>query len=90
MSKKYIDIEVFDGDDDIKYVRHKDMLNLLEQIRIKQEEKDKEIERLNNIINELDKQKEVLDKALFVLEHIEDDRAGYEAIKEILKGSDKE
>ena len=53
MSKKYIDIEVFDGDDDIKYVRHKDMLNLLEQIRIKQEEKDKEIERLNNIINKI-------------------------------------
>jgi len=53
MSKKYIDIEVFDGDDDIKYVRHEDMLNLLEQIRIKQEEKDKEIERLKNIIKEI-------------------------------------
>ncbi len=53
MSKKYIDIEVFDGDDDIKYVRHEDMLNLLEQIRIKQEEKNKEIERLQNIIKEV-------------------------------------
>ena len=55
MSKKYIDIEVFDGDDDIRYVRHEDMLNLLEQIRIKQKEKNKKIERLNNIINEFNK-----------------------------------
>ena len=42
--------------------------------------KDKEIERLNNIIN----------KVLFILEHLEDDRVGYEACIELLKGSDKE
>lgn len=40
----------------------------------------KEIERLNNIIN----------KVLFILEHLEDDRVGYEACIELLKGSDKE
>lgn len=46
----------------------------------KWEEIKQEIERLNNIIN----------KALYILEHIDDDRVGYVAVKEILKGVDKE
>ena len=43
-------------------------------------EKDKEIERLNNIIK----------KVLFILEHLEDDRVGYEVCIDLLKGVDKE
>lgn len=39
-----------------------------------------EIERLNNIVN----------KVLFILEHIEDDRVGYETCIDLLKGVDKE
>lgn len=39
-----------------------------------------EIERLNNIIN----------KVMFILEHMEDDRVGYEVCMDILKGADKE
>lgn len=39
-----------------------------------------ENEKLNNIIN----------KVLFILEHLEDDRVGYEVCIELLKGVDKE
>lgn len=47
MSKEYIDIQVYDGDDKTKYIKYEDMINLIERIKIKQDEKDKEIERLN-------------------------------------------
>ena len=53
MSKKYVDIEVFNDDDGIGFIKHSDMLNLLEQIRIKQEEKNEEIERLNKRVEDL-------------------------------------
>lgn len=39
-----------------------------------------EIKRLNNIIK----------KVLFILEHMKDDRVGYEVCIDLLKGEDKE
>ena len=53
MSEEYMDIKVYNGDDETKYIKYDDMINLIAKIKIKQDEKDKEIERLNNIIKEV-------------------------------------
>ena len=58
MSEEYMDIKVYNGDDETKYIKYDDMINLIAKIKIKQDEKDKEIERLNNIINELEEELE--------------------------------
>ena len=55
MKKDILNINVFNGDDGIKYIRYDDMISMLNRIKEDNEERDKEIERLNNIINELEK-----------------------------------
>ena len=52
MNEEYIDIQVYDGDDKTKYIKYEDMINLIEKIKIKQDERDKEIERLNKKIEQ--------------------------------------
>lgn len=80
---KIIDIEVFNDDDGIGFIKHSDMLNLLEQIRIKQEEKNKEIKRLNNTLKEV---KEICES---IPNEFHDEWEITRNILEILEKSDK-
>lgn len=54
MKKDILNINVFNGDDGIKYIRYDDMISMLNRIKEDNEERDEEIERLNNIINEIE------------------------------------
>ena len=53
MKKDILNINVFNGDDGIKYIRYDDMISMLNRIKEDNEERDKEIERLNSIIKEV-------------------------------------
>ena len=64
MNEEYIDIQVYDGDDETRYIKYEDMINLIEKIKIKQDEKGKEIERLNNTIKGLDNTIENLEEVI--------------------------
>ena len=96
MKKDILNINVFNGDDGIKYIRYDDMISMLNRIKEDNEERDKEIERLNNIIKELEKYLEKI-KDRVIMYGIDDDtykttnlyRDIKNKIKE-LKGSDKE
>ena len=96
MKKDILNINVFNGDDGIKYIRYDDMISMLNRIKEDNEERDKEIERLNSIINELEKYLEEI-KDRVIMYAIDDDTYKKtnlyidikNKIKE-LKGSDKE
>ena len=96
MKKDILNINVFNGDDGIKYIRYDDMISMLNRIKEDNEERDEEIERLNNIIKELEKYLEKI-KDRVIMYGIDDDtykttnlyRDIKNKIKE-LKGSDKE
>lgn len=85
MKKDILNINVFNGDDGIKYIKYDDMISMLNRIKEDNEERDKEIERLNNIIKE-------------AINYIDDntyykDHKGHINIDDlyiILQGSDKE
>ena len=47
MNEEYMDIQVYSGDNEEQYVKYGDLLELIERVKIKQEEREKEIERLN-------------------------------------------
>ena len=93
MKKNILNINVFNGDDGIKYIRYDDMVSMLNRIKEDNEERDEEIERLNNIIKELEKYLEEYEKGVYSYGGINDlmqipiHRIRYK-IKE-LKGSDK-
>ena len=46
---KKLDINVFDGDDGIKYIRYEDMIKILDKIKKDNEERDKELEEYKEL-----------------------------------------
>lgn len=86
MKKDILNINVFNGDDGIKYIRYDDMVSMLNRIKEDNEERDEEIERLNketeqlrtalnskkNIINDLEKYLEEI-KDRVIMYAIDDD-----------------
>ena len=92
MNEEYIDIQVYDGDDETRYIKYEDMINLIEKIKIKQDERDKEIERLNNIIKKIEKMfnHETLIKYYYGMSYEFEINDFKDDIFEIIKGSDKE